>query len=61
MITITITFILDVFEYDYIVNHDYNNDYNVYNTNINVILHQYSLVYMYNTDIKMLQSLNVAF
>ena len=51
---ITITFILDV------INYDYNHDYNVYNTNMNVILHQYSLGYMYNTDINVLQCLRVA-
>jgi len=52
MIMITITFILNVidYEYDYI---NYNHDYNVYNTNMNVILHQYLLSDMYNTDINM--------
>jgi len=30
---------------------DYNHKYNVYHTNMNVILHQYTLSYMYNTDI----------
>jgi hypothetical protein len=52
MIMITITLILNVMDYDYILsNHDYNHDYNVYHTNVNVILHLYSLNYMYNTDI----------
>ena len=33
---------------------------NVYNTNMNVILHQYLISYMYNTNINMLQCLHVA-
>jgi len=56
-IMITITFILNLIDYDYI---DYNHDYNVYNTNMNAILYQYLLSYMYNTDINMLQCLHVA-
>jgi len=46
MITIMIAFILNVI--------DYNHDYKVYNTNLNVILHQYLFSYVYNTDINML-------
>ena len=56
-IMITITFILNLIDYDYI---DYNHDYNVYNTNMNAILYQYLLSYMYNTDINMLLYLYVA-
>jgi hypothetical protein len=54
MIMITITLIFNVIDYecDYILsNHDYNHEYNAYHANINVILHLYSLSYMYNTDI----------
>ena len=50
---VTITLILNVIDYycDYILsNHDYNHDYSVYETNVNVLPHIYSLTYIYNTD-----------
>ena len=54
MITITTTLIMNVIDYDYdsiLSNRDYSHDYNVYDTNDNVVLHLYSLSYIYNTDI----------
>jgi len=49
-----ITLILNVIGYncDYILsNPDYNHQYNACHTSVNVILHLYSLGYIYNTDI----------
>ena len=51
MITITTTLISSVIDHDcgYILsNHDYNHEYDVYQTNVNVIGHLYSFGHIYS-------------
>ena len=51
---ITITLLINVIDYDcdYILNnHDCNHEFIVYHTNVNLILHLYSISHIYNTDI----------